>query len=111
METAATNFFIDVFLTLEDLVGAALVAAEVEASSELVLELVEVALVPGTVVEVPPAVVTVEATVDSENVDVLRAEGDAVETSVDITPGTLKGAVSDRIAVGTELEISRECWK
>lgn len=108
-------FLADVVLKALDLVGAAEALADAEMPLELVLDVVAVAVVPRVDVAVLPEAVTTEVMVEPGAEVVLTAESDAVVLKVNVTPDTIKGAVSDKIAVGIALDIpiyaSVECKK
>lgn len=95
-QTMASTFLIDAVLTVPDPVGAVVALAKAEGPSEWVLDVIAVAPGLRVDVKVPPGTVATNVMVEPGIVVVLTAGG--------VTPDTIKGAVSDKIAVGTTLD-------
>lgn len=103
----ASPFLIDVLLEDADPIGSAvaLVLADAELLSELVFGVITIAFVPRVDVEVLPKMVTSEVMIALGVKVVPTAEGNAVARRVDVALGIVKGALSDKIAIGTSVFI------
>lgn len=103
----ASPFSTNVVLEAPDPFGAAvaLALADAELLSKPLVDVAATALVPSVDVEVPPGTVTIEVMIEFGVEVALTADGIAVVTNVGVALGVDKGAVSDKIAVGTTLDV------
>jgi hypothetical protein len=103
----ASPFLTNVVLEAPDPFGAAVAVAltDAELLSKPFGDVVATAFVPSVDVEVAPGTVTTEAMIESGVEVALTADDIAVVTNVGVTLGVDKGAVSDKIAVGTMLDV------